>query len=248
MELMNSKWVNRNLVFYGSHKSRWLKAIGPDVVNWEMPRCGAAEDNTTNDPTWAAMDLTGAGTQVAGTAAGVGLLLTTAGAAKDGPVLQVEGSPFALAANKPLYFGAKVEMDEATSTAFYMGLCATRAASIMPSYAIHGGTVNHVGFHKSDGTTAITYWSESGGSASNSSAATMTTAARIYEFYYDGASVSVTGASPTLTYWVDGSQVGQITSTSTMPTVAMRPTIGFLTGSSSVQIAQVHWWKTIQIR
>ncbi len=162
--------------------------------------------------------------------------MTNAGNEYDGAAIQASGAAFTLAANKPLWFGAKVALDEATSTDFYIGLGITRSAFLTAAgHTMHAATIDHAGFVKFDGGTSTLYIAEKAGAVSSSSAGTMDTSAHIYEMYWNGSN---------MTYYVDGSAVGTVTS---VPTVALRPTMVFRNGSSSVQTCDVYWWRTIQI-
>ena len=250
MDLVNAKWVNRNLVFYAAgYRQRWLNAVGPNVIKFEMPRCGGTFDNATGDPTWGTCTIVEAGlggstTQVAGDARGKGLKVVTDNADYDALNLQAHGAVFQFSVNRPLYFGAKVELADATNTDMYVGLCTTRTAVFTAAaHTIHASTQSHAGFYKLDAGTATKYIGEKAGTASSSSAATMDTSAHIYEMYWDGPSSLANGR---ITYWVDGSRVGQVT-TSNITTGVLRPTFVFRTGNSFAETCYVHWMRAIQI-
>jgi len=244
----HSKWVNGNLVFYTGHRSRWLDALGTNVVKFEMPRVGGAFDDTTGDPTWATCTMTegsaGSTAVVQGAAAQKGLLITNAGNEYDGANIQVLGTTMALAATKPMYFGAKLEIAHATSTDLFIGMSKTNTALMKASTAhgLHASTKSVVGFYKTDGGTATKYISKKSSTASSSSAATMDTSAHIYEWYYNGAS-----SSANIQFYVDGTLAGTVSTAGAMPTAVMRPSICFRNGGAAVRTCNIHWWRAIQL-
>ena len=248
MELMNSKWVKSNLVFYGTHKSRWLKAFGPNVVSFEMPRCGTDQDNTTNDPTWGKctiVETSTTTTQVAGLTQGVGLTVTTANKEYDGLNIQAHGDVFQFSAGQPLYFGIKMALADATNTSVYAGMMTTNTATFAAAAnTLHAGTTSHAGFYKLDAVTATKYIGEKAGAVSSSSAGTMDTSAHVYELLWDGNS---TLASGIIKFWVDGVEVGSV-GTANITTGLLRPTFAFRAGGSAAEVAHVHWMRAIQIQ
>ena len=183
---VHAKWVQGNLVFYDTHRKRILDAYGPNVIKWELPRCGGAFDDTTSDPTWATctMKESGAGSTAvtAGDARGKSLKIVNAGNEYDGANVQVYGTTFAMAAQKPMYFGCKVDINHATSTDLFVGVCKANTEIIKASSAhtLHASTKSLVGFYKYDAVTATKYISKKSSTGSSSRAATMDTSAHIY--------------------------------------------------------------------
>lgn len=245
----HSKWVNGYQVYYTGHHSRWLRAVGPSVNTFEVNRATPFVGPAGTDTYWATVTMveSGAGgstTVVATNTAGVAFRVETDNAEYDGANIQASGAAFTLAAGYPLYFGAKVKINHATSTDLYVGLCSTRTEIMKKStaHAIHASTKSHVGFYKVDAGTATKYIAEKAGAASSSSAGTMDTSAHIYEFYYDGKS-----SSHGVTFYVDGSAVGTITGTTNIPTAALRPSLCFRTGNAAARQCDVYWWRVIQL-
>jgi hypothetical protein len=200
----------------------------------------------TVDPFWATTTPveTGAGASEvdATNTAGVAFRVTTDDNDYDGMNVQANGAAFTLTANMPIWFGAKIAIDHATSTDLYIGLCETKTEIMQASSAhvVEGSTKSHVGFYKVAGGTATKYTAEKAGAATAPSAGTMTTSAITYEMYWDGT---------TLNYYVDGSAVGTVTGTTYLPATgtALRPSLCFRTGRSSAQLCDVYWWRCIQI-
>jgi hypothetical protein len=243
---VHAKWIGGYQVFYTAHANRWLKAVGPDVTHFEMTRGMPLNGPAADDTYWGTCTVTDASVGAAFTivspiAVGVPTRMTTDVKEYDGGNLQASGATFAFAANKPLYAGAKIAINHATSTDLFWGLCTTRTEILKASgsHIIHASTQSHAGFYKLDGGTATLYAAEKSGSISSSSAATMDTSAHIYEIYWDG--------STTLTYYVDGSAVSTITTTANIPTTALRPSLCFRAGNSAARVCDVYWWRTIQV-
>jgi hypothetical protein len=246
---VHAKWVQGNLIWYDTHRKRWLDAYGPNVIKWEMPRCGGAFDDTTNDPTWGTCtnkESGGAGSVAVtgGDARGKSLKIVLSAGEYDGCNLQAHGTTFALAAQKPMYFGAKVEINHATSTDLFVGMHKT-LTTVLKSAAAHGlhsSAKSLVGFYKIDAGTATKYISKKTSTASSSSAATMDTSAHIYEWYYDAKS-----SSANIMFYVDGTNVGTVTTAGAIPTAVMRPTIAFRNGNAAARTCYVHWMRAIQL-
>ncbi len=243
---VHSKWIGGYQVYYTAHANRWVRAVGPDTTHFEVmrgrPLVGPAGDDTYwGTGTVVQTGLGGSTTIVATNTAGVAFRVETDNADFDGLNLQASGATFALASNKPLYFGAKAAINHATSTSFFIGLCSTRTEILKASasHTLHANTKSHAGFYKYDAVTLTKYCAEKSGSIASASAGTMDTSAHIYELYWDG--------STTLTYYVDGSAVGTITATANIPTTALRPSLCFRTGSANVRQCDVYWWRTIQV-
>lgn len=238
------RWELGYQLWYTGYRHRVFDAIGQSVNKFEITRNSPLVGAAGTDPYWATttMKESGAGTtEVAATnTAGVAFRVTTAGGALDGANIQASGAAFTLTSNKPFYFGAKVAINHATSTDFYIGLCHTRTVIInSAAHALHASTKSHVGFYKYDAGTATKYISEKSGSASSSSAGTMTTSAHVYEMVWDGTKMN---------YWLDGSAVGTVTTAAKLPTTAsLRPSLCFRNGNSAARQCDVYWWRCVQI-
>ena len=241
------RWDLGYQLWYTGYRQRVFDAIGQSVIKFEITRNSPLVGPAGTDTYWATVTMkeSGAGsTEVAATnAAGVAFRVTTAGNEYDGANLQASGAAFALAAQKPLWFGAKVAINHATSTDLFLGLCNTSTAIMKSSaHGLNASAVNNVGFLKVDGGTATKYNAENSGSASSSSAATMDTSAHVYEIYYDGKS-----SSAGVHFYVDGSLVGSVTTAAKIPTAAMRPSLCFRNGNAAVRQCDVYWWRCIQV-
>ena len=243
--MVHGKWVNGNLVFYDTNRKRILDAWGPNVIKWELPRVNCPLDDTTVNPTGTVTTETSACTCAAGITQGVALTLTTAGAEYAGFNMQWLGTPFALAANKPTYFGAKIAMSHATSTDFFVGLNKTDTTITKASGSHIMTTADTVGFYKLDAgtTTYATTSKASTGSQTNTSSA-MTTSAKIYEWYFDGNSSM---SSATIGYYINGSLVATHSTVGGIPTAVMQPSLSFRAGAASSKVMSIHWMRCIQL-
>ena len=239
----HAKWVLGYQVYYTTYHQRWLRAIGPSVNTFELPRAAPLVGPSGTDPYWATTTVVegGAGTtevDVTNTA-GVAFRITTAANEFDGANIQASGAAFTLAANKPLYFGAKVAINNATSTDLFVGLCQTRTAFFTAAaHTISASTKSHVGFYKLDAVTATKYVAEKNTVVTSSSAGTMGTSAHIYELNFDGSNMH---------YFLDGTQVGTIALASCPTANPLRPTISFRNGNAAVRLGDVYWWRVIQL-
>jgi len=219
-------------------------ALGPSVNKFELTRNSPLAGVAGTDPYWATTTVVEIGastTEMAATnTAGVAARVTTAGNEYDGGNYQGSGAAFTLTGSMPLWFGAKIAINHATSTNLYIGLCETRTEILKKSTAhtLHASTKSHVGFYKYDAVTAIKYIAEDTGSASSSSAGTMDTSAHIYEMYWDGS---------TLNYYFDGTAVGTVTTAANIPTAALRPSLCFRNGNAASRQCDVYWWRVIQV-
>lgn len=244
--MVHGKWVQGNLIFYDTNRKRILDAWGPNVIKWELPRVDLPLDDTTNYPTGTTTTLVGASVAiVGGITQGVGMKMTTAATDYAGANMQWLGLPFALAANKPTYFGCKIAIASATSTDLFVGLAGTDT-TITAGAAAHALNVSSaVGFYKIAAATATKCFTDKAGTSSSTSASSaMTTNARVYEWYYDG---NPTAASATIEYFIDGSNVATHSTFAGIPTAVMRPSLNFRTGKSVAAIANVHWMRAIQL-
>ncbi len=116
------------------------------------------------------------------------LISTQASTDFSGDNMQVLGSRFKLETAKPVYFGARVTLSEATQSDFVVGLFGVdttlTAASSAHALAVGAGGI---GFTKLDGSTSCFFKTFTTATEANSAAAlTMDTAAHWYEMYWDG--------------------------------------------------------------
>jgi len=230
-----SKFVNGNLVYYDDYDYRWVRAVGPDVRSWEM-RFGT-DFTTACEYTNTVIDV-GAGTSLASQAitAGDRCLITTAQNENDSVELQVVGTPFALAAGHPLYFGAKVSISDATQSDFIVGL-ASKDTNMIAAHAIALAD-DGVYFYKLDGVTTIYGAEEKSGTVAATACGTAMDASKhIYEIFYDGV-----GA---ISFYFDGGLVVQ--ASAGYPTAVLSPSIGLAAGAAAAKTGLVEWMRCIQL-
>lgn len=166
-------------------------------------------------------------------------LITTGTADFNGDNLQLVGSRFKLEANKPVYFGAKLTINEATQSDLVVGLFGVDSALTAASDA-HAldVTASGVGFTKLDAVTAGYFKTFTATAEKNSAAAlTMDTAAHIYEIYWDG---------DVLKGYVDGELVACFGAD--IPTDVLTPSIAFRTGSAAAKTCTIHWVRAFGVR
>jgi hypothetical protein len=222
-------------VYYDDYENRWVRAIGPDVRSWEM-RFGS--DFTTACEYTVTPVNTGGGTSTIaqGITAGDRALITTDDADNDAINLQVVGTPFQLAAGHPLYFGAKISINEATQSDLLVGM-ATKDITLIAAHALNV-VDDGIYFYKLDNTVIIYgAYEKSGTVGATASGVAMDTSKHIYEIFYDGVG--------SITYSVDGAQT--VKAESGYPTVVLSPSLFFATGSAAVKTASVEWMRCIQL-
>lgn len=232
--MIKSKYVGSTLVYYDDFDYRFVRAVGPDVRSWEM-RFG--EDFTTAKEFTVTYVDVGAGTTSIAQAvtAGDRALLTNAGNENDGTNLQVIGTPFALAAGHPLYFGAKLSISDATQSDLLVGLANTDT-TLMAAHALNVSS-DGVYFYKVDGgTVAVAGALKAAAASSVNSATAVTTSKMLYEIYWDGS---------TLYFYHDGSLVTSMANG--YPTAVLCPSLYFANGEAVAKTAKVEWMRCIQL-
>ncbi len=240
-----TKQVREALVFYEEgNESRWVDAIGNNVVKFELRR-GFPTDDSTGDPTEFTCNITevGAGdtTTVNSDVAGEVMLITTAGNDYDGINLQVKGEAFKLTSGLPFYFGIKCKLSSATESDLLVGMCEQHAdlLKVAAAHGIAAADVEGVFFTKIDHATVIAAESYKDGteSATADASTAFDTSYHIYEIFWDGATVK---------FYLDGELV-----TSTAATLAdgdLTPSIQVNNGEAAVEYLRVAWMRAIQIR
>lgn len=240
---ITTKSINNALITYDDrYNQRWLDAVGENVVKYIL-NPGSATDDTTGDPTAWTMTVTEVGasdsTVVNNTNDGYSLLLTTDAAEYDGINLQLKGSAFKLSANKPLYFGCKLKISDATQSDLLVGLCEvdTTLLNTGGSHAL-AVTDDGVYFSKLDGGTTIKFTNElDGAEGTTASSIAMDTSDHIYEIYWDGS---------TLYAYVDNVLVTTVASG--LAAVALTPSINFRTGEAVAKTCNIAWMRVFQCR
>lgn len=232
---LNMKWVHGALVYHDGQ--RWFDAVGPNVAKFledfvATPFAGA------DAPAAFATTLVeaGAGETTVALKAGAdgGALVITADANEDdGANVQVLGEAFKLAAGKPLYFGVKFQVSEATQSDFFLGLAITTTAAL-------GGVTDGIYFRKVDGSTTCNLVLEKN-SAETEAAALTVAAATDYtlEFYFDGTYVD---------FWVNGVQGTRPAITNLPDDEWLSPIMQFLNGAAGAgKNLEIDWIRVIQI-
>jgi len=221
-----------NLVFYDeASEASWIDAIGRDVRKWEM-RYGS--DFTTACEYTATV--IGADTIAQGIVAGRRALITTAAAANSGLNLQVVGTPFQLAANKPLYFGAKLDFNTADGNDFFVGLASTDTA-IIAAHAIDIAA-SAAGWYALSSTALVAYNEIHANSVTTTASEVLDTSAHVFEFLYNG--------SGTLSFYLD--RVLMATHTTYVPTVVLTPSIVLQSSATgAAETCAIDWMRCIQI-
>ena len=229
---VKSKFVNGNLVFYDTYEYRWVDAVGPQVRKWELDIASSAE---TADKTITA---TGTSPITNAVTAGDRMLITTENVDFAGDNVQWLGSPFVIASGKPLYWGARLAISDATQTDLLVGLCEVDT-TLTAASGTHAVSVTDDGlyFSKIDAVTAIYATAELGGTESSTAAGTMDTSKHWYEMNYDGT---------TLSTYFDGTLVSQIAAAS-LPDQPLRPSICFRAGETTAKTCLVEKFVVIQL-
>lgn len=232
----HSKWVQGNLVYYDTYLHRWLDAIGAGVVKVieEFQYTSLPSADTLGGWTTTLVE-TGAGETTLALVAGAEgghLLITTDAADNDGANTQVQGEAFKFAANKPLYFGCRFKVNEATQSDFLVGLSITNTNCL-------GGVSDGVYFRKADASTTCSAVIEK--NTTETTATALTVAADTFytlEITWDGSNVD---------FYVDGVQLTRPAQTNVPDDEFLTPTIHFLTGEAIAHTMTVDWIRAIQI-
>lgn len=236
MANVSQRRIAGNLAYCAKNNPKILyDAFGPDVVKFydDFTRGDLLSADTLVGWTKTLVE-GGAGesTLTFPQASGGALLITTDAAENDGVNLTADGESFSMTASqKALYFGARLQISNATESDLFVGLSIT-ATDIL------GGVTDSVGFRKVDGTTSLLSLTEKDSSETTSTALTVVAATNYdLEFYWDGTSVE---------FFVNQASIGK--HTATIPNdELLTPSIHFLTGSANIRTCQVDWVRCIQI-
>jgi len=242
--MVNSKHVREALVYYQEgNESRWIDAVGQNVVKFVVNPGGASDDATGKpDRFTTVVTETGAGscTIVNSLTAETAMLLTTDDTEYEGIQLQAKGEAFLLTSAKPLYFGIKCSISDATQSDLLIGLCETHGdlVATAAAHAIAAADVEGVFFWKVDGGTVITAktYKDAAQTAIANSATVMNTSAHIYEIVWDGTTVY---------FYVDGILVTSVAAS--LPDGDLTPSINLRAGANAAKTMTVYWMKCIQI-
>lgn len=236
MSTINSKYVNGNLVYTDSrYPHRIIDAFGPTVAKFfddyvQTPFAGADSPAAYT----ATLVEAGAGEStialVDGEQGGA-ILITSDANEDDGLQIQVKGEAFKFVASKPLYFGARLKIDEATQSDFLVGLCITDTTLL-------GGMSDGAYFRKVDATTAVLAVLEKATVETTAAALTCDVAYHDYEITWDGT---------TAKFYVDGVQLAAIAQTNLPNTEFLTPSIALLAGQAVITNLTCAWMRCIQL-
>lgn len=236
MANLHSMRVQGNLVFWDTHRARWVDAIGPGVCKFVDDF--VATHLTTDAPHGWTVTLTEAGageSTIAGADGAGGLLLITSDAAEhDGVSMQVTKEAFKLASGKPCYFGIKLQSNDATQSKWMAGLCITDTEML-------GDVSDGVYFEKLDGSTDINFVLEKNTNETTSASAVGTLADNtwvILEFLFDGTNVDC---------FVNGVQQTRLAITNLPDDEDLTPSLEFETGEANAATMTIDWVRCIQI-
>lgn len=167
------------------------------------------------------------------------ILVTTQNVEYAGDNMQILGSRFKLEASKPVYFGAKLTVSNATQSDLLVGLCGVdttlTAASSSHAVAVSAGGAF---FSKLDEVTAGYVKTYTTGTEKNSAAAfTLDTSAHWYELYWNGSSLEA---------YFDGVLVAEFGADIT--TEVLTPSLCFRAGTTTAVTCTVHEFITIAVR
>lgn len=220
---LHSQYVKGNLVYWQTHRKRWVDALGADVVKYIDDFVHGPGTDTAFDNYWTVTRVeAGAGesTVTRTDAVGGALLITTDAAENDGVNMQQVGESFELTADQEFYFGAfGVQVSDATQSDLFLGLAVTDTD-------ILGGVTDGIGFRKVDGSTTLSYVVEKDSTETTGTAATLANATPVdLEFHWSG-------ASSTLEFFVNGTSLGAVATTNLPNDEFLRTSIHFLAGEA----------------
>ena len=237
---VSSKTVNGALVWYDTdYLARWIDAVGPNVVK-HCPDNAQPGDNASVFYQWI-VTKTGTSTALNALTAGDAFKLTTGGTEYNAVQAQVQGSPYIVAANKPLYFGAVVTLDATNLSDFLVGMVVPKVDPLKVA-TTHGITATGVEgfffFHPTAATTITAKVYVAGAEVGTKTLTpVMDTAEHFYEWYYDGS---------LLYAYFDNVLVA--TFAPSYPTLALTPSISVVAGSAVARTAVVRNFRAIQAR
>jgi len=218
-----------NVIVDPRYPFRWLDAYG-DI------------QKTLIDTTYRAADFTvtatGTSPVTPSVIPGAVALITTPATDFTGDNIQALGTQYKLVANKPLYFGAKIAISDATQSDLLVGLCGTdttlTAASVAHALDIGAGGVL---FSKLDAVTAINFKTFTATAENNTaSVGAIDTDPHVYEIYWDGSA---------LHFYFDGVLKGCFTTTVTAE--VLTPSLAFRAGEAAAKTCTLHWMRCIQV-
>ncbi len=239
--MKTAKINNAIVIEHDTLPTRWLDIFG-EAQKFDLGN-GFPTDDTTGDPTQFVLTPievgTGSSIAVNSVTRGESMLITTADDDFDGINLQLKGEGFDLTASKPLYFGCKLKVSEATQSDLLIGLAETDTA-LMATATTHEtdyGTSDLIGFLKLDAETTIATQAVLAGAVTATAdyATALSTGFVTFEMVWDGS---------TLSYYVDRNLVTSVNAS--LPDGDLTPTINFRTGSDAVVTCSIAWIRAFQ--
>lgn len=226
-----------NLVYIDKavHRKRIVGAVGPDVFRFEHDFVQGPGLSATALGDQATVTAVGTSPVVFTDMAGGALLLTTGGTENDGLNIQFLGEAFHLASAgiRLLHFHARFKISEVLQSDFFIGLCDTDTD-------ILASADDSIGFRKVDGSAAVSFVAEKGGTETTAAAFTAANDTFVeVEFYYDQ-------ASGTLEAFVNGTSIGFIAVTN-LPDEEQRVSVQFLTGEGGAKTMTIDFIRVTQI-
>lgn len=231
-----------NIVYidHSRHLLSLVDAIGPDVVKDLIDFVDEPVDLTSGeyDPKWTITRVeAGAGESTFGPLdfhGGAGRVTTDA-AENDGINAQRRGESFKLVAGKPLYFGTRMRLSEATQSDFFVGLAITDTT-------ILGGITDSIGWDKVDGSTVIKAHVNKNSTRTEQALALAQNANAWHtlEFYFNGAGL--------VRFFEDNVETTRLAAFTNIPDdEELRISLHVLTGEAVAHTADFDWIRCIQI-
>ncbi len=237
MSDLHSRRIRGNLAYWDAHRKRLIDAIGADVVKYVDDFEHFPVDDTTGDPVAWTMTVVEAGagntTVASANAIGGAILITCAANENDGISLQLNGEAFELTSDQELYFGTKLQVNDADQSDLFVGLAITDTA-------IMAGVTDRIGFESLDATAALSFVLEKDSTQTTAAAlGTILDATDItLEWYWNGSAIEC---------FVDGASVSTPAVTNLPNDEGLRVSLEYLTGEAVANTAQVDWIRCIQI-
>jgi hypothetical protein len=233
---VQTKFINGAYAFYDEAMThRLIDVIGTDVTKYIM------EPSSDFDATQGPFVITNTGTSpiTVSETAGKRLLVTTGATEFDGDSIQLRGETFKVTAGKPLYFGAKIEVGDATQCDLLIGLCKLNTAPLKAS-ASHGinTTIEGIFFSKIDGGVVLqakAYVADTETNSATYGTAFSTTAVWV-EFYFDGTTLFAFVNGVQIASWISG-----------FPTTDLTPTIDYHSGSAGAKTLTISKFRAFYI-
>lgn len=221
---------------------RWYDAYGPSVIKYIQEFLTIPSDDTTGDPTEWEVTVVEAGagdsTAVVTDVLGGALLITAAANENDGWSMQLgaaAGENVSFAAEYPLYFGIRLQINDVDQTDFLAGFTVTDTAAL-------GAVTDGLYFRSVDASAVVNFVLEKDSVESTTAVGTMTDATDVVlEFLYWG---------PNVYAYVDGTLMATIAdSDASFPNdELLRLTFEFLTGEAVANTCTIKWLKFIQLQ